>query len=199
MRLRKLQSGGDYLWGTSYLGMYFDAVSSGEDSTLAGVVDWLKSKYLHYVEKTVYDTLDGQISHLTVAFADYDFKDADKFWKSGASLDKNSCQQFGDYLRTHFPRKAKINFSRSTNFQSIPQESNFPVERPEVPSFEAGVMQISFTKSPDVIQQFPMFITTYETPRHQEVLSEILRGQRARYDKSALREYLELKKLDGTS
>ena len=49
MRLRKLQSGGDYLWGTSYLRMYFDAVSSGEDSTLAGVVDWLKSKYLHYV------------------------------------------------------------------------------------------------------------------------------------------------------
>ena len=85
MRLRKLQSGGDYLWGTSYLRMYFDAVSSGEDSTLAGVVDWLKSKYLHYVEKTVYDTLDGQISHLTAAFADYDFKDEDKFWKSGAA------------------------------------------------------------------------------------------------------------------
>lgn len=204
MRLRKLRSSGDYLWGLSHLSMYFDAVSSGENGELGHLCNFLKSKYLHCKETTFSsgepsgEERRTQIStsRLVMAFSDYDFEKEEDFWKSDASYDRDACRNFGEYVRTNFPRRASLSFSPTGNFQDLNLISKFDSEAPakffDVPSFEAGVLCISFIRSPEVVQQFN-FITAYETPRHQEVFKEILQGERARYGGHAFFEYQQKK------
>ncbi|MBI2666203.1 hypothetical protein HYX13_01180 [Candidatus Woesearchaeota archaeon] len=216
MRLRKLQSSGDLLWGLSYCSMYFDAVSSEENvssrdnSELGYLCDFLRSKYLHSKETTYplnnsaqnkegqdkeqheKNSLSGiSLSCRVIAFADYDFKEEDEYWKSEASYDRDSCQIFGDYLRTHFPRKASLTFVPTNDFHDLSGirfVGKVPAEYSDAPNFDAGVLQITFIKSPDVVREFG-FITAYETPRHKEIFMEILQGGRAGYDGNALLEY----------
>ncbi len=182
MRLRKLQAQGDYLWGVSRLSMLLDRVSyDREKSEISHVIDFLRDKYLHRQDKDYgCDWGNGTVISADMAFADYDFAERDRFYQSGASDDLDACRNFGDYLRTHFPRQAHARFGRNvTTFREV--DSDLPPEQPDTPSYEGGLLRVTLIRSPDVVQGFH-FIKEYTTPRLQEIFREIVQGQRARYD-----------------